>query len=223
VRVFARSWARARSFVCAAPAGVAAANIDGSTLHSLLKLTLRDKQKTATLSLVRFFSGVVLVNFEELSMISADVLAATEQRVRQVVNAGVVFGGLSIVLGGDLQNLPSVVSTPLWTAGRPPAAEDERDSARYVRRLRGLQVWRCFQTVLFLQRNMRQGADPAFAALCDRMRAGLMTRADVDTINKKCLVSPAAPLVLPETGADSFCPMIVATNALRVQVTKPGS
>jgi len=67
---------------------------------------------------------------------------------------------------------------------------------------------------------MRSGPDPAFAALCDRMRAGLMTRADVDTINKKCLASPAAPLVLPETGADSFCPMIVATNALRVQVTK---
>jgi len=144
VRFFSLRWARERSVVCAAPTGVAAANIDRSTLDSRLKLTLSGKQKKATLALVRFFSGAELVIIDELSMISADFLAVIEQRLRQVGRAGVVFGGLSVVLSGDLQQLPPVVSPPFWTAGRPPAAGNERDNARYVRRLRGVQVWRCF-------------------------------------------------------------------------------
>jgi len=220
VRVCALSWARARSVVCAALTGVAAANIDGSTIQSLLKLALSEKQKKVTLSLVRFFTGVVIVIIDELSMISADFLALIEKRLRQVGEPGVIVGGQSVVLCGDLKQLPPVLSTLLWTAGSPPKAGNAAEDERHVRRLRGVQVWRCFQTVIFLQRNMRQGADPVFATLCNRMRDGLMTPADVNTINTNYVVSRETPPKLSVADVDLFCPIIVGTNAARVQVTK---
>lgn len=220
VRYFAHSWARARSVTCAAPTGVAASNIDGSTLHTLLKLSLGGTTKKAPQSLVEFFTGVVLVIIDELSMISADFLAIIEYRLRQVGDAGAVFGGFSVVLGGDLQQLPPVVSTPLWTAGPAPVRGAKAEEERHVRRMRGVQLWRMFRTVVFLRQNMRQGHDPGFASLCDRLRDGTTTRADVDNINLHCLVSSKSPVALPLTGVDLFCPMIVATNAVRIQVTQ---
>lgn len=220
VRYFAQSWTRARSVTCAAPTGVAAANIDGSTLHTLLKLSLGGTTKKAPQSLVEFFTGVVLVIIDELSMISADFLAIIEHRLRQVGDAGAVFGGFSVVLCGDLQQLPPVVSTPLWTAGPAPVGGGKAEEERHIRRMRGVQLWRMFRTVVFLRQNMRQGDDPGFASLCDRLRDGTTTRADVDNINLHCLVTPKSPVALPLTGVDLFCPMIVATNASRIQVTQ---
>lgn len=220
VRYFAQSWARTRSVMCAAPTGVAAANVDGSTLHSLLKLSLGGTTKKAPQSLVELFTGVVLIIIDELSMISADFLAIIEHRLRQVGDAGTVFGGFSVVLGGDLQQLPPVVSTPLWTAGPAPVGGNKAEEERHVRRMRGVQLWRMFRAVVFLRQNMRQGDDLEFASLCDRLRDGTMTRADVDKINVHCLVSPKSPVALPLTGVDLFCPIIVATNAVRTQVTK---
>ena len=105
-----------RNVVVAAPTGIAALNVDGFTIHRLFGFTA-----TTTLDTVRgpdYFPGrfartlraLETLVIDEASMVRADVLDMVATALERFgPRPGTPFGGVQLVLVGDLFQLPPVV------------------------------------------------------------------------------------------------------------------
>ncbi len=105
-----------KRLVVVAPTGVAALNVGGQTIHSLFGIpptflseekiqSLRVGQRTAFL--LRNIDTVVI---DEISMVRADLMDAIDQILKIARRNDQPFGGVQMVLFGDLYQLPPVVS-----------------------------------------------------------------------------------------------------------------
>ena len=128
-----------------APTGMAAKNIGGSTMHSLLKLPIEDvrtgrrgrklqytklKDQAAAEAREQMF-GVRYIVIDEISMVSSTTLQHTDARLREItasmsqghgLGAAGSFGNISMIFVGDFFQLPPVQAGPLFVDGRPPHA-----------------------------------------------------------------------------------------------------
>ena len=101
-----------------APSGSAAFNVQGSTLHHLLGISVaRPEDKMSQKiqeKLQKQFKSVLCLIIDERSMLSSKVLAAAERNVRQTVyngqNSQEIWGGIpAIILFGDDYQLWPVI------------------------------------------------------------------------------------------------------------------
>jgi hypothetical protein len=110
-----------------APTGVAAINAGGVTIHSLFQLpfgplvpgaTQREGRKfnREKINLLRTLDLLVI---DEISMVRADVLDGIDEILRQYRNSGQPFGGVQLLLIGDMQQLPPVIRDEEWALLRP--------------------------------------------------------------------------------------------------------
>ena len=106
-----------RNVVVVAPTGIAALNVDGYTIHRLFGFrttTTLDESAAAQYRPGRFaktLASLQTLIIDEASMVRADVfdmVAAALERFGP--EPGTPFGGVQIVLVGDLYQLPPVVS-----------------------------------------------------------------------------------------------------------------
>lgn len=103
-----------KKFVVTAPTGVAAINAGGTTLHSLLRIPfgcLNDKTPLGGLSkdkaeLIRELDAIII---DEVSMVRPDLIDFIDRKLRHVRKCSKPFGGLQIIMFGDLYQLPPVV------------------------------------------------------------------------------------------------------------------
>lgn len=99
-----------------APTGVAALNIEGSTIHSFFKIpptiTEKDVKKAA-----KFFIGdpkfteLDAIVIDEISMVRADLFDCVNLYLQIVCENKKPFGGKQMLLIGDLYQLPPVVTS----------------------------------------------------------------------------------------------------------------
>ena len=106
-----------------APTGIAAVNVGGQTIHSLLrfppKFLEKDDVHTAgkNRAVIEKLDALVI---DEVSMVRADLMDAIDWSLR--INRGkmdIPFGGIQMVFMGDLYQLPPVVDSEmggLWFA-----------------------------------------------------------------------------------------------------------
>ena len=100
-----------------APTGVAAINAKAQTIHSLFSLPLgfippgRPVPRKRNLSgkKVATLRAIDLLIIDEISMVRADVLDAIDATLRNVRNNTKPFGGVQLLMIGDLHQLPPVV------------------------------------------------------------------------------------------------------------------
>jgi ATP-dependent DNA helicase PIF1 len=94
-----------------APTGAAALNICGSTIHSFFdfpqKLLLQTDQRYSE-ALCQKLSVVEHILIDEINMVRADVLDAVDLSLRLCKNIKKPFGGIKMVLIGDLRLLPPI-------------------------------------------------------------------------------------------------------------------
>jgi ATP-dependent exoDNAse (exonuclease V) alpha subunit len=99
--------------VVVAPTGVAAMNVRGATIHSFFRFpprTLSDDD-VRTVRFKKPYKKLDLVIVDEVSMVRADVLDAMDRFLRlNGPKRRHPFGGVQVVLVGDLHQLPPVVS-----------------------------------------------------------------------------------------------------------------
>lgn len=101
-----------KKVVIVAPTGVAALNVGGQTIHSFFrippefvtkeKLTLNSK----TALILRNIDAVVI---DEISMVRADLMDAIAYLLEEARDNGLPFGGVQLIMFGDLYQLPPVV------------------------------------------------------------------------------------------------------------------
>ncbi|XP_077385098.1 uncharacterized protein LOC144023466 [Festucalex cinctus] len=145
--------------ILAAFTGTAAFNISGSTLHCLLKLPRSLKppyhglgnkldEVRAELSIAE------ILIIDEISMVSKDLFAYVDARLKQIKGINLPFGGMSVIAVGDFYQLPPVrQSKPLCVY----------DPTR-------LDHWRDNFKMITLTEIMRQKDDVAFAEMLNRLR-----------------------------------------------------
>ncbi len=108
----------------AAPTGVAAINAQGMTLHSLFQLPFTPhipgseqqelRQRKFSRKKQDLLKSLDLLIIDEISMVRADVLDAIDAVLRRFRKNDRPFGGLQLLLIGDLHQLPPVVKPQEW-------------------------------------------------------------------------------------------------------------
>ena len=97
------------------PTAIAAINIGGSTIHSLFNLPpsdfliLDELLNTPRPKLKSILRETDLLIIDEISMVRPDMLDAIDLLCRQARRNNRVFGGLQMLLIGDLCQLPPVI------------------------------------------------------------------------------------------------------------------
>ena len=116
-----------KQIMVTAPTGVAAVNAGGVTLHSFFQLPFGPcipGQAAPQGDARRFFrfskekkriiKGLDLLVIDEISMVRADLLDAVDQVLRRLRRKDRPFGGVQLLLIGDLFQLPPVVKSDEW-------------------------------------------------------------------------------------------------------------
>ena len=104
-----------------APTGVAAFNVNGTTLHSLLDLPTRGEfknlQSDRLQQLQQRLAGVRYMIIDEMSMVGRKLFGQVDSRLRQAFphHSHEALGGCSCLLFGDFGQLPPVMDLPLYT------------------------------------------------------------------------------------------------------------
>jgi len=113
-----------KRMVVVAPTGVAAINAKGVTIHSFFQMpfgpivpeTVQNKadQRKFNRTKIDIIKSLDLVIIDEISMVRADLLDGIDQVLRRYKDKTKVFGGVQILMIGDLQQLSPVVKPNEW-------------------------------------------------------------------------------------------------------------
>lgn len=114
-----------KRMVVVAPTGIAAINAEGVTMHSFFQLPLAPYLPDTTFSQqggqfrfgkekVRIMRAIDLLVIDEISMVRADLLDAVDDVLRRNRRNGLPFGGVQLVMIGDLGQLAPVAKDTEW-------------------------------------------------------------------------------------------------------------
>jgi ATP-dependent exoDNAse (exonuclease V) alpha subunit len=99
-----------------APTGIAAINIGGETIHSFFKLPFNYNPDEVAASAKRLkqrralYKALEILIIDEISMVRADLLDMIDIFLRTARGSKQPFGGVRVVMFGDLHQLPPVVT-----------------------------------------------------------------------------------------------------------------
>jgi ATP-dependent DNA helicase PIF1 len=166
--------------VVLAPTGVAALNAGGQTVHSFCRLPLRPvmAQDIREIDEKEVVEALDLLIIDEISMVRADVLDGVDTFLRINRKSELPFGGVQVVLVGDLFQLPPVVMS----------RDEELIGRLYetphffsARSLKGLKFFPIELEIVYRQR------DASFAALLACIRDGEGAADAVRRLNEACV------------------------------------
>ena len=185
-----------------APTGIAAMNVGGQTIHSFFKFPPRlldgnDIKRLRNARLVRKLDTIII---DEISMVRADMLDAIDKSLQLNRGSKKPFGGVRMVLSGDLHQLPPVVS------GDEEEILLERYGNPYFFQAEAFQTG-AFALVA-LKHVFRQ-SDPTFLKLLNGIRRARLDEDDVEVLNaqvsgRSAIDASATHVVLTPNNAAAF-------------------
>lgn len=172
--------------VVLAPTGVAAENAAGVTLHSFLRLPLTPfiphHRYSNLYSLDNHAIEVVkkldVIIIDEISMVRCDMLDAADMILRHYRNNRKPFGGIQLIMFGDLYQLMPVTKEEDWEVLK----NHYRHRSCYFFCSEVLQKMEYY--VVSLEKVYRQ-KDRSFINLLNNIRLGLIKAKDIDFLNTR--------------------------------------
>ncbi len=169
-----------------APTGVAAINAKGVTIHSLFQLSFgplvpghsKDKanQRRFSKKKIQLLKSLDLLIIDEISMVRADVLDAIDEVLRRYRSFSQPFGGLQLLMIGDLHQLPPVVKQQEWDLLRM------HYQTPYF--FGSLALQQTDAVTIELKHIYRQ-ADSHFIELLNKVRDNQITDSTLETLNSR--------------------------------------
>ncbi len=168
-----------KSIAVVAPTGAAAINVGGQTLHSFFRFPPRPP---AALRIEKYdsdlYSELDALIIDEISMVRADMLDAVDRFLR--VNGrspNLPFGGVQLVMFGDLCQLPPVVGAE---------AADQYIVSRYgAPYFFAADVFRGTSLATIELQDVFRQSDPEFVAILNGVRAGEINDAQLRRLNTR--------------------------------------
>ncbi|MCA9184634.1 MAG: AAA family ATPase [Pirellulaceae bacterium] len=170
-----------------APTGVAAINAGGMTIHSLFQLPFgiylpgaerseANRQRRFAGEKVRLIQGLDLLVIDEISMVRADTLDAIDEVLRRYRNPSSPFGGVQLLMIGDLHQLPPVVRNEDWDV-----LSRYYDTPYFF----GSRALQQIDYVSIELKHIYRQADPAFIALLNKVRDNCLDDDSLRTLNSR--------------------------------------
>ena len=184
--------------VCA-PTGVAALNVGGQTIHSLLRLptgVIADHDLPQPAELKKLLAAIDTIVIDEVSMVSADLMDAIDRSLRQARGRKHdPFGGVQVIMFGDPFQLPPV----------PPSDPHER--AYYADTYRSLwffdaKVWLDTPLTVIELVEVHRQRDDRFKQILGAVRHGVVDSDMAAELNEAgARPAPSDVLTLATTNA----------------------
>ncbi len=174
-----------KRMIVVAPTGVAAINAGGVTIHSFFQLpptpyipgaTIRDRYDFSKAKR-RIIASLDMLVIDEISMVRADLLDAVDTVLRRYRDRTQPFGGVQLLMIGDLQQLTPVV-TP----------QDDEVLSRYYDTpyFFGSKALRQINYVTIQLTHVYRQQDPTFINILNHVRDGNPTVDDMNRLNDRC-------------------------------------
>lgn len=169
------------SFIVLAPTGAAASNINGKTIHNGLRINidnkLRSLNQVALNEIQQEFLNCNFIIIDEMSLIGCTLLRKVDIRLREIKSNDLPFGGLFLILLGDLKQLPPVKDRAFYGDG----FNNEYSGIGQV-------LYKNIQSAIILPNSHRQSPEQqVFRDLLDRISNGETTVTDWQLINSRAL------------------------------------
>ncbi len=179
-----------KRMVIVAPTGVAAINAGGVTIHSFFQLApgmyvrgqnIAGREHNSKYSFskhkLKILRSLDLLVIDEISMVRCDLLDAIDEVLRRYQNRYLPFGGVQLLMIGDLQQLAPVAKEDEWQILK----ENGYTSPYFF----GSQALRMTNyTTIELKQVYRQ-ADQAFVDLLNQVRDNNMTPDALKMLNSR--------------------------------------
>lgn len=174
-----------KRMVVVAPTGIAAINAQGVTIHSFFQLNFgpqipgahyKDKKYQFKKGKLRLLRTIDLVVIDEISMVRADVLDAIDSVLRQYRDRNRPFGGVQMLMIGDMQQLAPVAREDEWRLLSPYYDTPYFFSSKALQQAD-------FVTVE-LQHVYRQ-SDPVFLDILNKVRTNTATAETLAQLNAR--------------------------------------
>lgn len=170
---------RKKVVVCA-PTGIAALNAGGATIHNLIGLgtglpadsgidiyKVRAKRK--------WLMEVDAIVIDEVSMVSSDMLDAIDRTLQSIRMNREPFGGIQIIMFGDIYQLPPVVSK----TDKEHFKHENYKSEWFF----DAHVWEYTGFKTFALQEIHRQNDPTFINLLNGVRDGSITQDELNLLN----------------------------------------
>jgi len=188
-----------KNVVVLAPTGVAALNAQGQTIHSFFHFppTAVDLSAVKQVYNCKLYEKMDILVVDEVSMMRADLFDAIEKFLRlNARDASKLFGGVQVVLIGDMFQLPPVVSR---------TEEAKLFGSKYLSPyfFSAKSIQEAPLGFIEFTRIFRQ-ADEYFANILNKIREAIDTTKVVEEINNNCFATApleSTPLILTCTNA----------------------
>lgn len=190
--------------VVAAPTGIAALNVKGQTIHSLFRLApqLHRKGKlmpnSRVCSLLKRIETLVI---DEISMVRADLLDAINERLQEAFNNNLPFGGVQVIMFGDVYQLPPVVEEGLMSY-----FEAVHSGYFFFNAL----VWKEAEFKIYELTQVFRQKDPVFKDILNAVRDGTVVDTQVGQLNAR------HGMPIPDEGTLTLAP----TNSLVTNINQ---
>ncbi|CAG36716.1 helix-turn-helix domain-containing protein [Desulfotalea psychrophila] len=177
----------AKRLIIVAPTGVAAINAGGVTMHSFFQLSFapfvpggsaqsQNMKYRFSKEKINIIKSLDLLIIDEISMVRADVLDAIDAVLRRYRQSEAPFGGVQLLMIGDLQQLSPVITK------NDQSILGEHYKTPYFFGSYALQKTKL--AYIELQQIYRQ-SDISFINLLNKIRENSITEAELAELNKR--------------------------------------
>lgn len=174
-----------KKHIVLAPTGVAAVNAGAMTIHSFFQFGLGAYVpgvvapqtgyliRKAKLDLIR---NLDLIIIDEISMVRADLLDHIDAELRRIRRSYLPFGGVQLLMIGDLQQLPPIAH------GEEEMILRQHYKSLYFFDCKALQnlEYSCIEL-----KNVYRQNDSHFVDILNRARIGRLTQEDIDELDAR--------------------------------------
>ncbi|RQD56943.1 HRDC domain-containing protein, partial [Desulfonatronovibrio magnus] len=178
-----------KRLVVTAPTGVAALNAGGVTLHSLFQLpfgpyipgsseSVQDTQRMHRMSKQKraIIKNLDLLIIDEISMVRSDLLDAVDASLRFHRRSSQPFGGVQLLMIGDLHQLPPVIKRDEWDL------VSDYYETQYFFSSKALALT---EMVCIELKNIYRQSDPVFIQVLNKVRDNCLDSSAIEILNQR--------------------------------------
>jgi ATP-dependent exoDNAse (exonuclease V) alpha subunit len=168
-----------KSVVVAAPTGISALNIGGQTIHSLFGIVpglVAPESSSLHRRAGELLRHIDMVIIDEVSMVRADLMDAIDHVLRMARRSSEPFGGVKLIMFGDLFQLPPVVDRSLF-----PYFNDMYGGFYFF----DAMVWRDTPLAVLVLTHIFRQKDAYFKMILNGIRSGNPTEEMIEALNSR--------------------------------------
>lgn len=176
-----------KRLVIVAPTGVAAINAKGVTIHSFFQMPFGPILPNVDLkssgfnrkfnkSKINIIKSLDLLIIDEISMVRADLLDGIDRTLRRYKDRDKPFGGIQLVMIGDLQQLSPVVKDNEWEL-----LKEHYQNAFFF----SSHAYKACNAITVELRHIYRQDNPTFINILNEIRNNNLSKASADELNKR--------------------------------------